>query len=75
VTSTPDPVRGEAIVAHVVLREGATPAALRRYCGSELPRFMQPARIDARSALPLNAAGKLDYLALAAAARVADAPA
>ncbi len=64
VTSEPDEARGERIVAHVVLAEGGTLEALRRWCGVELPRHMQPARWDVRDALPRNASGKHDLVAL-----------
>src|SRR5690606_13765013 len=45
VTSEPDPQRGDAIVAYVVLAEGGTLAQLTGYAKVELPRYMQPARI------------------------------
>lgn len=66
VTSEPDAVRGERIVAHVVLAPGGALDALRRWCGVELPRHMQPARWDVRDAIPRNASGKHDVLALKA---------
>jgi len=37
---------------------------LRRWCGVELPRHMQPARWDVRQSIPKNANGKYDVLAL-----------
>ena len=67
VTTEPDPQRGERIVAHVVLREGATIEALRRWCGVELPRHMHPARWNVREELPRNTSGKYDLLQLARA--------
>lgn len=64
VTSEPDEARGDRIVAHVVLATNGTLEQLRRWCGVELPRHMQPARWDVRSALPRNPAGKFDLVAL-----------
>ena len=64
-TTEPDPQRGERIVAHVVLREGATLEALRRWCGTELPRHMHPTQWKLLEQLPRNASGKHDLLALA----------
>jgi amino acid adenylation domain-containing protein len=69
VTSEPDEQRGERIVAHVVLAGGGSLEALRRWCGTELPRHMQPARWDVRDSLPRNASGKHDLLALGTPAR------
>jgi acyl-CoA synthetase (AMP-forming)/AMP-acid ligase II len=66
ITSEPDEQRGERIVAHVVLAADGTLDALRRWCGVELPRHMQPARWDVRPSLPRNASGKHDLLALGA---------
>lgn len=66
VTSEPDEQRGERIVAHVVLAPDRKLEELRRWCGLELPRHMQPARWDVRDILPRNASGKHDLLALAA---------
>ena len=69
VTSEPDEVRVERIVAHVVLARDGTLEQLRRWCGVELPRHMQPARWDVRDALPRNAAGKFDLVALGGATK------
>ena len=68
-TTEPDPQRGERIVAHVVLRAGATLESLRAWCGTELPRHMQPARWELHAHLPRNPSGKHDLLALASAGR------
>ena len=65
VTTAPDPQRGERIVAHLVLREGATLDAMRQWCGLELPRHMQPAQWDLLDHLPRNPSGKHDLIALA----------
>lgn len=60
VTSEPDEERGERIVAYVVLRAGGSLARLEEYCRIELPRYMQPARIEVRDALPRLPSGKYD---------------
>lgn len=59
-TTEPDAARGARIVAHVVLRPAARLDALRRWCGTELPRHMQPARWIVHEQLPRNASGKHD---------------
>jgi acyl-CoA synthetase (AMP-forming)/AMP-acid ligase II len=64
VVSEPDPQRGERIVGVVVLKPGATVEQLRRHCGLELPRYMQPARFVTMSAIPRNGSGKHDIPAL-----------
>lgn len=64
VSSEPDELRGERIVAHVVLAPGGTLEALRRWCGLELPKHMEPSRWEVRDALPRNASGKHDLVAL-----------
>lgn len=65
VTSEPDEVRGARLVAYVVLRTDGSLERLERFTAEELPRYMRPARIEAREALPRTASGKHD----AAAAR------
>jgi acyl-coenzyme A synthetase/AMP-(fatty) acid ligase len=67
VTSEPDEVRGELIVAHVVLAAGATLDQLKRFCGAEMPRYMQPGRIAVHDALPRTSSGKHDPKQLAGA--------
>ena len=64
VVSTPDPVRGEAIVACVVLREPDALERLVRFCRVELPRHMQPVRYVVRDAIPRTASGKHDIITL-----------
>jgi acyl-CoA synthetase (AMP-forming)/AMP-acid ligase II len=64
VITEPDAQRGERIVACVVLNDGGTVETLRRFCGIEMPRYMQPARYDVRTELPRNASGKHDVLAM-----------
>ncbi len=70
VTSEPDERRGERIVAHVVLAPEGTLEALRRWCGLELPKHMEPSRWDIRDALPRNASGKFDLAALSSSRSV-----
>ena len=72
VTAEPDDARGERIVAHVVLRPGGCERRLAAFCRAETPRWLQPARIELRGALPRTAAGKYDTkeLGYAAAATV-----
>jgi o-succinylbenzoate---CoA ligase len=58
----PDPEWGEAVVAEVVLRPGAsaTPAELRSHAAGRLPRHAVPKEIALRGhALPRTASGKL----------------
>jgi len=63
VGSEPDDVRGERIVAYVVLREGGDAGRLNRFCRGELPRYMQPTRIDVMPTLPRTSSGKFDLRA------------
>ncbi|HYC51756.1 MAG TPA: AMP-binding protein [Gemmatimonadaceae bacterium] len=74
VVTEPDPIRGERIVACVVLRADQTLEDVTRYCRLELPRHMQPARYVVIDAVPRNASGKHDIPALKAQVVVADAP-
>jgi acyl-CoA synthetase (AMP-forming)/AMP-acid ligase II len=64
VTSEPDEARGQRIVAHVVLKDGAAVLGVKQFCGVELPRYMQPARYQVHEMLPRNATGKIDLQAL-----------
>jgi amino acid adenylation domain-containing protein len=64
ITSEPDEARGERIVAFVVLAGGGSLERLKRYAGVELPRHMQPARVEARDELPRLPSGKHDIAAL-----------
>lgn len=68
VTTEPDAVRGELIVAHVVLAADGTLDRLKVFCGTEMPRYMQPGRIDVHETLPRTSSGKHDPKQLAAAA-------
>lgn len=60
VLSEPDEIRGERIVACVVMRDGSPLPALRRFLGVELPRYMQPVRYVMLRSLPRNPSGKHD---------------
>ena len=64
VMGEPDPNWGERIVAHVVLAVEGSLERLKTYCGRELPRHLQPARIEVRNAMPLLPSGKHDVAAL-----------
>lgn len=66
-----DEQRGERIVASVVLKEGGSAEQLRRFCGVELPRHMQPGRIDVHADLPRLVSGKYDMATLRARAAAA----
>jgi O-succinylbenzoic acid--CoA ligase len=54
-----DPQWGEAVTAHVVLRQHATPEELRSWCAERLAGFKVPKAIVAVDALPRTASGKL----------------
>lgn len=64
----PDPRLGQAIVL-VVAGEPDLEAQLRERLKRDLPGFMQPSRIVWRDALPRNANGKLDRVAIARTVR------
>jgi len=64
VVTEPDPQRGERVVACIVLRPEAKLDQLRRFCGMEMPRYMQPARYVCLNAIPRNSSGKHDLLQL-----------
>jgi len=55
----PDPEWGEAVTAHVVLRDQADPAQLREFAAQRLARFKVPKAIEPVASLPRNASGKL----------------
>jgi acyl-CoA synthetase (AMP-forming)/AMP-acid ligase II len=63
VGTTPDKVRGDSIVAYVVLTETGTTEAVQRFCRAELPPYLHPGRIEARSELPRTSSGKFDLRA------------
>ena len=64
VTGEPDAQRGERIVSYVVLAPSGSLEQLKHFCRSELPTYMQPARIDPCASLPRLPGGKYDLLAL-----------
>jgi acyl-CoA synthetase (AMP-forming)/AMP-acid ligase II len=59
-----DPQRGARIIACVVLKPEGSVERLRRFCGLELPRYMQPTRYELLAAIPRNPSGKQDLIAL-----------
>ena len=61
VVGVPDPVRGEAVKAFVVLHEGASVAAetLQALCRSAIASVKVPERIEFLSVLPKNPTGKI----------------
>jgi amino acid adenylation domain-containing protein len=69
VTAEPDEARGARIVAYVVLAEGGQLDRLKACCARELPRYMQPSRIEVRSVLSRTPSGKHDAAATVAQAR------
>jgi len=64
IATEPDPIRGERIIAYVVLRPGASKRHLEQFARFELPRHMQPARIEVRDTLPRLTSGKYDMITL-----------
>jgi acyl-CoA synthetase (AMP-forming)/AMP-acid ligase II len=75
IVTVPDSQRGEGIVACVVLSGESSVEALRRFCGVELPRYMQPARFVVLPAIPRNASGKHDLRELERLVSSPDRPA
>ncbi len=61
VTSVEDEATGEAIKAHVVLRDGeqTTLEAIRRTLRGRLPEYKIPRHVEIRDHLPKNASGKI----------------
>ena len=64
ITTEPDAVRGERIIAYVALTADGSLAKLQQFCREELPRHMQPARIEGGTLLPRLPSGKYDLDAL-----------
>jgi amino acid adenylation domain-containing protein len=60
VSTEPDELRGSRIVAYVVLIEGGTLDRLEAFCVREMPRYMQPSRIEVRPTLSRTPSGKHD---------------
>jgi amino acid adenylation domain-containing protein len=67
VTSEPDERRGSRIVAFVVLTDDGRVDRLTTFCATEMPRYMQPARIEVRASLQRTHSGKYDVAAIAGA--------
>jgi len=67
VGTVPDKVRGDSIVAYVVLKEEGNAEAVQRFCRAELPTYLQPGKIEVRSELPRTSSGKFDVRAAQAA--------
>jgi acyl-CoA synthetase (AMP-forming)/AMP-acid ligase II len=63
VDAEPDEDRGQRIVGYVVLAPGGSLERLQAFCRGELPRYMQPGRIEVRDALPRTSSGKHDVRA------------
>jgi fatty-acyl-CoA synthase len=61
VAGSPDPEKGEIIVAFVLPAPGAevTPEELRAYCRANASSYKTPDRIELASALPVTTTGKL----------------
>jgi acyl-CoA synthetase (AMP-forming)/AMP-acid ligase II len=66
VAGEPDNERGERIVAYVTLAPSGSMEALTSFCRRELPRHMQPSRVEAHHTLPRLASGKYDLQTLRA---------
>jgi acyl-CoA synthetase (AMP-forming)/AMP-acid ligase II len=69
VAAEPDDLRGQRIVAYVVLREEGSLERLEQFAAREMPRYMQPTRIEVREQLERTASGKHDARATAREAR------
>jgi acyl-coenzyme A synthetase/AMP-(fatty) acid ligase len=65
VTAEPDEARGARIVGYVVLAAGGNLERLEAFCAAEMPRYMQPERIEVRSSLVRTSSGKFDAQATA----------
>jgi amino acid adenylation domain-containing protein len=70
VGTEPDEKRGELIIAYVVLTTDGTVEGVRRFCRAELPAYLHPGRIEARSELPRTSSGKFDVRAAQSANQI-----
>jgi long-chain acyl-CoA synthetase len=70
VVGVPDPDYGEAVLAYVVTRPGATCTAeeIVEHCRATMASYKKPRHVRFVSDLPRNAVGKIDKLALRALA-------
>jgi long-chain acyl-CoA synthetase len=68
VAGVPDPVKGEAVQAWIVVRHGerTTEDDLRRWCRERLAPYKVPTRVEFRAELPKSMVGKVLRRALAA---------
>lgn len=68
VIGVPDPVLGQAVIAFISPREGASHSAthFRKWCCANLENFMQPHEIIILDTLPHSKNGKIDKKQLAA---------
>lgn len=64
IATEPDAVRGERIIAYVVLTAEGSLGDLQRFARTELPRHMQPSRVEARETLAKLPSGKYDMPAI-----------
>lgn len=64
IMTEPDEQRGERIIAFVSLADSGSKRELERFCRTELPRHMQPTRIELRETLARLASGKYDMDAI-----------
>jgi acyl-CoA synthetase (AMP-forming)/AMP-acid ligase II len=69
VAAEPDELQGSRIVAYVVLTDDGRLDRLEAFCGREMPRYMQPSRIEVRAALDRTVSGKHDVRTTADASR------
>jgi long-chain acyl-CoA synthetase len=76
VAGVPDPVKGEAVHAWVVLRASgtATEADLRAFCRTKLAPYKVPARVEFRTELPKTMVGKVLRRALRDSVKPSQSP-